>query len=159
MLYIPDVDDADNKQLIQGGPTITRQPRRNEYPSSSNPPPNFSGRPKWVAVSTLTREVVDPNVKQPDPDRIVLCACINKYGCIAYGYYDEIPRWHRILLVFAVVFAIFATPLSLLCFIPALQYMKKVSDDNTVNMCMTAINDNVIVPLLGEFLNYVIIIL
>ena len=111
--YVPDV--SDDKKLILG------------YPPQSNSRtiPRYS-QPQWVTINSITREIVNPNVRQPDPDRLVVCGCINKYGCIAYGYYDEIPRWYRIIRVLAVVFAVIATPLSLLCFIPALKYMKKV---------------------------------
>lgn len=125
MFYVPHMDDVENAKLIEGGPTTT-QPRR-AYQSGSRPPVSSIGRPRYVAVSSLTRQVVDANIRQPDPDRLVLSAGMNKNGCVRYIYYDEIPKWYRRVRVMAVVFSILATPLSLLCIIPALEYMEKVS--------------------------------
>ena len=62
--------------------------------------------------------------QRSDPSQLVLCDCI--HGRFA-GYYDEIPLLYNSLGIIVVVFAIIATPLSLLCFIPAMEYMKKVS--------------------------------
>ena len=140
MIYVPDV--GDDTELMLGGPTANTAPTQSQPRATSNPMgsppaqpgPRYYGRGgippfpqrKWVAVNAITREVVDTGIEQPDPDRLVLCACINKYGCICYGYYDEIPKWYRRIRILAIIFAIIATPISLLCFIPALDYMKKV---------------------------------
>ena len=116
--YVPDVDD--DEEVMLGGPT--------GVPVAGTPgQPLIPGLPqRWVAVSGLTGHVVDANIKQPDPGRLVLCACINKYGCICYGYHDEIEIWSRRILIMAVVFAILTTPLVLLCCLPGLSYMKPV---------------------------------
>ena len=82
---------------------------------------------RWFVVRRgLCWDEVDDNIRQPDPGRLVLCACIHDYGCICYGYHDEIKAWSRTTLIFAVVFAILTTPLALLCFLPALCFLKKV---------------------------------
>ena len=125
MFYVPDV--SDDQELMLGGPTGVASAQ-----GTSRQARGFGGgippypQQRWVAVDSLTRSVVDANIEQPDPERLVLCACINKYGCICYGYHDEIPRWYRVIRILTVVFAILATPLSLFCFLPALDYMKKV---------------------------------
>ena len=64
------------------------------------------------------------SISEPDPSQLVLCNCF--HGKFA-GYYDEIPQLYNLFGILIVVFAIIATPLSLLCFIPAMEYMKKVS--------------------------------
>lgn len=117
--YIPDDDVYTERQLMLGGPT--------GVPVTRSPGQVTPGLPqRWVAVDVLTRSTVDAGIRQPEPNRLVLCACINKYGCICYGYHDEIDVWSRWTLIFAVVFSILTTPLALLCFLPALKYMKRV---------------------------------
>lgn len=117
--YVPDVDD--DEELMLGGPT--------GVPVAGTPgQPLIPGYPqRWVAVSGLTGNVVDANIRQPEPGKLVLCACINKYGCICYGYHDELEVWSRRMLIMAVVFAILTSPVVLVCFIPALSYMKQVT--------------------------------
>jgi len=117
--YVPDDDVYTERQLMLGGPT--------GVPVTRSPGQVTPGLPqRWVAVDVLTRSTVDAGIRQPEPNRLVLCACINKYGCICYGYHDEIDVWSRWTLIFAVVFSILTTPLALLCFLPALKYMKRV---------------------------------
>lgn len=127
MFYVPDVSDETKLILGVSSHTLEKYAAVNRRAGQIEqvPRPLFPQQ-QWVKVNAITRELVSANIEQPDPDRLVLCACINKYGGICYGYYDEVPRWYRIISVLAVVFAIIATPLSLLCFIPALKYMKKV---------------------------------
>ena len=124
MLYIPHV--SSELELIQGNPkTNYRTIRgRTQYQENFDP-----GQP-WVAVDSLTREIVNPDVQQPEPGRLVLHAGINRLGRTSYWYYDNVPRLYQRVLIATVVFAITATPLSLCCFIPALEHLKKV-----INAC------------------------
>ena len=117
MIYIPDVNSIVNDtEILLGDPTKTTQTQR-----GANTP-----HAKWIAVNALTRETVDTNIKQPDPGRTVLSARVGMFGRISYTYYDDIPRWYRRIRILAVVFAILATPLSLLCSLPALHHIKLV---------------------------------
>ena len=123
MSYIPLVGSG--LELVQGDPktnnyrTIRGRSQRQE---------NFDPRQPWVAVDSITREIVKPNVQQPEPGRLVLQAGINGLGHTAYTYYDNVPVWYQRVLIATVIFAIIATPLSLCCFIPALEHLKKVID-------------------------------
>ena len=123
MFYIPLV--GSELELIQGDPKTsykTIRGRTQHQENSSDP------RQPWVAVDSLTREIVSPNVQQPEPGRLVLQAGIDRLGCTSYSYYDSVPRWYQRMLIATVIFAIIATPLSLCCFIPTLEHLKKVID-------------------------------
>ena len=120
--YIPDV--SSERELILGGPTGAAARSTYTHARGDGVPP--TPQRTWVAVDPLTKTVVDTDIKQPDPGRLVLCANISKFGRTSYGYYDEIPRWYRRLRILSVVFAILTTPLVLFCCLPALKYMKKV---------------------------------
>ena len=116
-MYIPDVNGIINDtEILLGDPTKATQTQ-----SSANTP-----HAKWIAVNALTRETVDTNIKQPDPGRTVLYARASAFGRISYTYYDDIPRWYHRIRILAMVFAILTTPLSLLCFLPALHHIKQV---------------------------------
>ena len=85
-------------------------------------PPNT--QEKWVAVSAVKR-VIDPSIRQPDPERKAICGHYER--CLCYWYADELPRCITLTVVFAVIFSILTTPLVLLCCVPMIQRMKKVS--------------------------------
>ena len=79
---------------------------------------------RWVTVGAFG---VNQNVKQPDPEKKVLCAHV-VYGCCpTYWYADEVPTCLALTIIFTVLCSILLTPLSLLCFIPAAIQLKKVS--------------------------------
>ena len=81
---------------------------------------------RWVSVGAFG---VNENIKQPDPEKKVLCAHV-VYGCCpTYWYADEAPPCLALTIVFAVLCFILLTPLSLLCFIPAAIQLKKVPLD------------------------------
>ena len=84
-------------------------------------PPNT--QEKWVAVSAVKR-VIDPSIRQPDPERKAICghyAC-----CLCYWYADELPCCIALTVVFAVILSILTTPLVLLCFVPMIHKINKV---------------------------------
>ena len=118
MFYIPHV--SSELELIQGDPTTTN------YRTIGGRTQKYDPGQPWVAVDSLTREVVSPSVQQPEPGRLVLHAGINRLGHTSYWYYDNVPRLYQRVLIATVIFAIIATPLSLCCFIPALEHLKKV---------------------------------
>ena len=81
---------------------------------------------RWVSVGAYG---VDGNIKQPDPEKKVLCAHV-VYGCCpTYWYADEAPPCLALTIIFAVLCFILLTPFSLLCFIPAAIQLKKVPLD------------------------------
>lgn len=121
MLYIPHV--SSELQLIQGNPKANHRTIRGRTQYQEN----FDPKQPWVAVDSLTREIVNPNIEQPEPGRLVLNAGISRLGHTRYWYYDDLPRLYQRVAIATVVFAIIATPLSLCCFIPALEHLKKVS--------------------------------
>jgi hypothetical protein len=120
MFYIP-LEDSE-LELIQGDPKTNFRSTRGRIRYQEN----FDPSQPWVAVDSLTREIVYPNVQQPEPGRLVLHAGINRLGHTSYWYYDNVPNWYQGVLIATVVFVIIATPLSLCCLIPALEHLKKV---------------------------------
>ena len=88
------------------------------------PPKAPNTEEKWVAVSAL-EGVIDPSIRQPDPERKAICGHYER--CLCYWYADELPRCITLTVVFAVIFSILTTPLVLLCCVPMIQRMKKVS--------------------------------
>ena len=121
MFYIPDV--TSHLELVQGTPQTNYN---TIYKGWSQARENYDPQQPWVAVDSLTKEIMNPNVEQPEPGRLVLHAGITRFGRVRYWYYDDVPHWYQRVFVLAVVFAIIATPLSLLCFIPAMEHLKKV---------------------------------
>lgn len=113
------------------------------------PPKAPDTKEKWVAVSpgvapfqgkigTATgRAVIDgdeweifADVKQPDPERTAICGGGGENDCcfwLCYWYADELPRCIALAVIFAVILSIFTTPLVLLCFVPMIRRMVKVS--------------------------------
>lgn len=138
MFYVPNVSlsELETVELIQGDPTNNNRiiRGRTQYPENFDP-----GQP-WVAVDSHTREVVSPNVQQPEPGRLVLEAGVNRLGRTSYYYYDNVPRLYKRVLIVTVVFAVIATPLSLCCFIPALEHLKKVIN---IILCVQALENNI----------------
>ena len=107
--------------------TYTTQPQ-----SGTTRPVHYPPQQPYVAVRPgFFGTYVDPNIEQPDPDKLVLHASINRYGCVRYYYYEDIPVWYSRILILAVVFSILATPLVLLCFLPMLLFMRKVTQHHT----------------------------
>lgn len=116
MLHAPDMG-ADIKLKVSGS----------TYQSTLKHPCNFDESSLTydrVQRRSTVNDLKGDNTPEPDPSQLVLCDCF--HGRFA-GYYDEIPLLYNSLGIIVVVFAIIATPLSLLCFIPAMEYMKKVS--------------------------------
>jgi len=70
-------------------------------------------------------------------NRILLSALPDSTGIMHYYYADELPRYILLFKVLAVLWFVFATPLSLLCCLPIIFTLKKVW--NTVNsVCVRA---------------------
>ena len=88
------------------------------------PPKAPNTREKWVAVSPA-EGTIDPSIRQPDPNRKAICGYYE--CCLCYCYADELPCCIALTVVFAVIFSILTTPLVLLCCVPMIQRMKKVS--------------------------------
>ena len=79
----------------------------------------------WVAVNPITN-TVSANVPQPKPGRQALCSGENNYGNTCYCYADQLPISIFCTLIFAVISAVFFTPLSLFCCIPMVRHLWKV---------------------------------
>ena len=88
------------------------------------PPKAPNTQEKWVAVNAL-KGVIDPSIRQPDPERKAICG--HYEYCLCYWYADELPRCMVLAVVFAVILSILTTPLALLCFVPMIHKMNKVS--------------------------------
>ena len=99
------------------------------------PPKAPSTQEKWVAVSAV-EGVIDPSIRQPDPERKAICGHY-KY-CLCYWYADELPRCMVLAVVFAVILSILTTPLVLLCCVPMICRMKKVSIKCSANKQLEA---------------------
>ena len=98
------------------------------------PPKAPDTKEKWVAVSHTSGGdlAVYPTGREPDPERKAICS--NIYGgendcCFyqCYWYADELSRCIALAVVFAIILSIFTTPLVLICFIPMIHRMRKVS--------------------------------
>ena len=87
------------------------------------PPKAPNTQEKWVAVNAVAG-VIDPSIRQPDPERKAICGRYEH--CLCYWYADELPRCITLAVVFAVILSILTTPLVLLCFVPMIRRMKKV---------------------------------
>ena len=127
---------GEDQEPMLGGSTATRttQPKpQNDTPNSTDGGVHTS-QPKSRFVLVRRDRIfgtileVDSNIDQPDPDKIWLYhACLYRIGCcVSYYYYEDIPRWYRIIRILAVVFAILTSPLALICFLPMLYLMRKV---------------------------------
>lgn len=93
------------------------------------PPKAPDTREKWVAVSPAEC-IIDTNIRQPDPERKALCGYIlggSVCGCLCYWYDDELPSCIALTVVMAVILSILTTPLVLLCFVPMIHKMNRVS--------------------------------
>lgn len=108
------------------------------------PPRSTGGMKQWIAIDPLTNEVSPTPIKQPDQDRTVLCND-NSY-CTVYYYYDQLPCCIGLTIIGAILCSIFTTPLILLCCIPMLYKMFRVSVD-VVN-CLHILLRHAIVPCL-----------
>ena len=90
------------------------------------PPKAPNTKEKWVGVCAADGSF-NTGFRQPDPERIAVCGN-NDSGCLCYGYADELPRCIVLAVVFTVVLSIFTTPLVLLCCVPMIHGMNKVSN-------------------------------
>ena len=102
----------------------------NHYIAVVAVPPNApDARDKWVAVSPA-EGIIDTSIRQPDPERNALCGYIlggSVCGCLCYWYDNELPSCIALTVVMAVILSILTTPLVLLCFVPMIHKMNKVS--------------------------------
>ena len=94
------------------------------------PPKAPNTQEKWVAVNAL-KGVIDPSIRQPDPERKAICG--HYEYCLCYWYADELPRCMVLAVVFAVILSILTTPLALLCFVPMIHKMNKVSIEHSAD--------------------------
>ena len=67
------------------------------------------------------------NIAQPDPGRMVLSGSRSRYGFVRYTYADQLPCLISCFITCAAIMVILGTPLSLICSIPAVIQLKKVS--------------------------------
>ena len=119
MLHAPEMG-ADKELKVSGSTYQSTLKHPCCYGESS---PTYDIVQQKLTVNYLKGDVY-LSISEPDPSQLVLCDCF--HGRLT-GYYDEIPQLYNLFGILVVVFAIIATPLSLLCFIPAMEYMKKVS--------------------------------
>ena len=96
------------------------------------PPKPPDTQEKWVAVNAL-KGVIDPSIRQPDPERKAICG--HYEYCLCYWYADELPRCMVLAALFAVILSILTTPLILLCCVPMIHKMNKVSIKCSVDKC------------------------
>ena len=90
-------------------------------------PPSSHGQPeRWVAVEPRSKNI-DTNIRQPDPEKVVLCVCRNNRGCISYCYGDKISCYIISSIIFTVIFTVITTPLLLLCCVPMIRNLVKVN--------------------------------
>ena len=94
------------------------------------PPKAPNTKEQWVGVCAADGSF-NPDFRQPDPERIAVCGS-NDNGCLCYGYADELPRCIVLAVVFTVILSIFTTPLVLLCCVPIIRGMNKVSNTCTL---------------------------
>ena len=90
------------------------------------PPKAPNTKEKWVGVCAADGSF-NTDFVQPDPERKVICGN-NDNGCLCYWYADELPRCVVLAVVFTVILSIFTTPLVLLCCVPMIHGMNKVSN-------------------------------
>ena len=89
-------------------------------------PPKHCGEPeRWVAVKPFSHGI-RTNIRQPDPERAVLCGSHSKYGHIDYYYGDDLSCYIISSIIFTVILSVITTPLLLLCCIPAIKNLVKV---------------------------------
>ena len=99
-------------------------------------PPKSDGEPeRWVAVEPLSKNI-QTNIRQPDPERAVLCASWNNFGCINYCYGDKLSCYIISSVIFTAIFSVFSTPLLLLCCIPMIRNLMKVSSLQSFKICV-----------------------
>ena len=78
---------------------------------------DFNPQQPWMTVEPLPHDHpydLDPGLDRVDPD--------------PESNFEDIlrPCWYVVMPILTVIFAIIATPLSLICFIPALKHLRKV---------------------------------
>ena len=89
-------------------------------------PPKSDGEPeRWVAVEPLSKNI-QTDIRQPDPEKTVLCASRNHLGCINYCYADKMSCYIISSIIFTAIFSVISTPLLLLCCIPMIRNLMKV---------------------------------
>ena len=68
------------------------------------------------------------SIPQPDRNRIVMSGSHSlRYGTTTYHYADELPSDEKCLIIFAWILAVLGTPLTLLCTLPAIYSIRRVS--------------------------------
>ena len=105
-------------------------PLNRYYATVVVPPKAPDTKEKWVGVCAADGSF-NPDFRQPDPERIAVCGS-NDNGCLCYGYADELPRCIVLAVVFTVILSILTTPLVLLCCVPIIHRMNKVSNTCTL---------------------------
>jgi hypothetical protein len=89
-------------------------------------PPERHGEPdRWVAVEPLSK-YIQANIRQPDPEKAVLCASVNRCGFVEYFYGDKISCYIISSIILTVIFSVISTPLLLLCCVPMIRKLIKV---------------------------------
>ena len=90
------------------------------------PPKSDGGPERWVAVEPRSKDI-QTNIRQPDPERAVLGASRNIFGCMYYYYGDKLSCYISTSVIFTAIFSVISTPLLLLCCIPMIRNLMKVS--------------------------------
>ena len=96
------------------------------------PPKSDGGPERWVSIEPLSKNI-QTNIRQPDPERAVLCANRNSFGCINYCYEDKLSCYIISSVIFTAIFSVITTPLLLLCCIPMIRNLMKVSSLQSFN--------------------------
>ena len=103
-------------------------------------PPKSHGDPeRWVAIEPLSHNI-RTNIRQPDPEKAVLCAGQNSYGSICYCYGNKLSCYITSSIIFTVIFSVITTPLLLLCCIPMIKNLKKVITHNSQLMHIVTVS-------------------
>ena len=68
------------------------------------------------------------SIPQPDRNRIVMSGSHSlRHGTTTYHYADELPSDEKYLIIFTWILAVLGTPLTLLCTLPAIYFIRQVS--------------------------------
>ena len=108
------------------------------------PPKHRGEHERWVAVEPLSQNI-RTNIRQPDPERVVLCASQNEFGCINYCYADKLLCYIFSSIIFTVIFSVITTPLLLLCCFPMIRNLVKVYTRTPLQSFNNALSCNVII--------------
>ncbi len=81
----------------------------------------------WIVKTTTSGRVTFEQVNQPDGNRTVMGARVNKGSTrVEYYYTDRYPYYMKVVAILTVLYCILGTPLTLCCTFPAVILMQNV---------------------------------